>query len=168
MKGFRGDGPLHLAASKWPIEFVELLLKRKANGRSQLHKYKLILKVNAMNEVGQTPVYQASRAGNLEVVKFLVEKGKADIFINSKESASPLYVAAGLKVYIISYKIEYGHSAVVRYLVTECKADVEAKLHTGATPVVIASQKVINKFTLGIYVVGTLRYRPILGRRSWS
>lgn len=98
-----------------------------------------------MNEVGQTPVYQASRAGNLEVVKYLVEKGKADVFIKSKELATPLYVAAGLKYSIIANQVEYGHSAVVRYLVIECKADVETKLHTGATPVVIASQKVIHK-----------------------
>ena len=66
----------------------------------------------------------------MEVVRFLVEVGKADVDkATTDDGSTPLFAAA-----------QNGHTEVVRFLVEESKADVE-KVTTsdGSTPLIRAA-----------------------------
>jgi len=77
--------------------------------------------LNAQNSRGHTPLYCASRAGNLEIVKELVSNG-ADPDIPQRDQSTSLHVS--------SY---YGHPDVVRYLI-ERGAVTITKNNFGNTP----------------------------------
>jgi ankyrin repeat protein len=70
---------------------------------------------------------QAAASGKLEVVRYLVKEGGADVNLDDEDGYTPLYMAA-----------QYGHTAIVRYLVNHLGADVDKASHGGMTPLVIA------------------------------
>ena len=76
-----------------------------------------------------TPLLLAAMAGNIDVVKLLVEKGPAEIDIPTRAGATPLFMAA-----------QKGYLGIVKYLV-EQGANIEAETEAGATPLVVASEK---------------------------
>jgi len=80
--------------------------------------------VNANSIDGATPLHNAAKFGHLEVVKFLVEKGGADV-----ESKDSEYGQTP-----VSYAAEDGHLEVVKFLVKEAGADVESKDLIQKTP----------------------------------
>jgi len=71
----------------------------------------------------------ASREGNLDVIKFLVDKG-ADVNSKDKDGYAPLNRAALA-----------GHLDIVKYLVNKGGADVNAKDEDGNTPLYYAAGK---------------------------
>ena len=78
-----------------------------------------------MNDDGQTPLYIASSAGNVETVKFLVEHG-ADVTRECKGGGCALHIAA-----------MNGHLSVVQFLV-ERGVDINALTPCGQTPLDLA------------------------------
>jgi predicted nucleic-acid-binding protein len=66
-----GHTALHAAAVGEKIDFIEYLIAKGAN-------------VNAVDSDETTPIMLAAWKGNLEVVRFLVEKGKADVNLKNK------------------------------------------------------------------------------------
>jgi len=71
--------------------------------------------VEATNEYGWTALHYASSMGRLEVVKCLVEQGKANVEATEEYGGTSLHKAS-----------DYGHLEVVKYLVEQGKANVEA------------------------------------------
>ena len=72
--------------------------------------------------------FQAADKGFVEVVRFLVEEGKADVDKATTDvGATPLFIAA-----------QIGHTEVVRFLVEEGKADVDKVNKKNQTPINIA------------------------------
>ena len=95
--------------------------------------------VNAKDSYGQTPLFQASAYGRLDVVKLLLGKGAAVNFVShdsaegDEPGCTPLLLAA-----------ENGHVEIVKLLL-EKGADVNAKasyntIHQTATPLIGATQ----------------------------
>ena len=50
------------------------------------------ININAVDEIGMSPVHYASRKGYRDIVKLLIEKG-ADVNLISNESITPLHLA---------------------------------------------------------------------------
>ncbi len=65
--------------------------------------------------LGWTPLHGASKSGNLELVKFLIEEG-ADVNAPDEVGMTPLHLAA-----------KHGHSEVVKLLIQK-KADPHVRL----------------------------------------
>jgi len=88
------------------------------------------INVNVTNDSGETPLHIASKKGDLEIVKFLVEKG-ADV--NAKdhddEEATALHIASF-----------YGMADIVKFLVSK-GADVNATNSSGQTARMIANER---------------------------
>ena len=78
-----------------------------------------------------TALFQAAQQGFVEVVRFLVEEGKADVDkARTSDGSTPLFMAAFKE-----------HTEVVRFLVEEGKADVDkAQASSGVTPLFVAAQ----------------------------
>ena len=78
---------------------------------------------------GETALFQAAQQGFVEVVRFLVEEGKADVDkARTSDGATPLFMAA-----------QKGHTEVVRFLVEEGKADVDKVNDNNQTPINVAA-----------------------------
>ena len=78
---------------------------------------------------GETALFQAAWQGFVEVVRFLVEEGKADVHkAQASTGCTPLWQAA-----------QNGHTEVVRFLVEEGKADVDKVNKKNQTPINIAA-----------------------------
>ena len=81
--------------------------------------------------MGITALVQAADKGFVEVVRFLVEEGKADVDkAKTDDGATPLFIAA-----------QKGHTEVVRFLVEEGKADVDKVNKKNQTPINMAAFK---------------------------
>ena len=83
---------------------------------------------NIKNNKGDSLLHWASLNGHLDIVKCLVEEGKADPNIKNKNGKTPLYIASTIKV--------------VKYLVEEGKVD--PNINGGcneSTPLHLASEK---------------------------
>ena len=94
VKGSSGWTLLHFAAARGWTDIVELLIT----------KYNC--NVNSVNDYyNMTPVYEASIYGQLNVIKYLYNTGKCDLFIKTKWGETPLDIAR-----------QYGHHEVVEYL----------------------------------------------------
>ena len=89
-----GDTPLHLASSYGGLEGVKCLVENGAQ-------------VDAQNEYGRTPLQSAviSKRGKLEVVKFLIENGGAEIDVSDHRDKTAL-----------CYAKEYKKPEMVKYL----------------------------------------------------
>ena len=79
-----------------------------------LESVKLLKDIGEENDDGETPLHLCSRAGNLEVVKFLLEKG-VDIALRNNYGQTPLHLSS-----------ENGKLEVVKFLL-EKGADIESK-----------------------------------------
>eukprot|EP01104_Vermistella_antarctica_P011727 TRINITY_DN3310_c0_g1_i10.p1 TRINITY_DN3310_c0_g1~~TRINITY_DN3310_c0_g1_i10.p1 ORF type:complete len:711 (+),score=183.56 TRINITY_DN3310_c0_g1_i10:121-2253(+) len=92
--------PLHAACKQGNFDDVKKLVDQfvDAGDSSQ---------VNKLNDKGRTAVYVAARQGSSQIIKYLVEVGKADPNIAAPGGLIPLDVAATV-----------GHSLVVSYLAT--------------------------------------------------
>lgn len=110
----QGRTPLHYAArlvqNVDPIEgsdFISQLIKF-------LEEQKNTKAIDAIDNTGFTPLHYAIMSGNIEAVKLLVERGKANIDATAKgdNNLTPLLVAA-----------RYGHKTIVEYLISR-KVDV--------------------------------------------
>lgn len=92
------------------------------------------------NELGETPLFVACRAGNLAIVQYLHQVG-SDIHRASDEGFTPLHVAV--------YK---GHYVVVQYLTEVAKADIDfAEFNKGLTPLSVACAT--GRFEIAQYLV---------------
>ena len=111
-----------VAAQNGRIDDIERLLKRGFKVNSKLdHEGTNIKGLTALYYAvdkapslgGCTPLYFVFGLGYLEIVKCLVEKGKADVDKAENDGTTPLYTASGK-----------GELEVVKYLVEEGKAEV--------------------------------------------
>lgn len=94
--------------------------------------------INSRNSVGRFPLEMAAQTGQIEVVKFLLEKG-ADVNLN-RGGATALHMAA-----------IYGGKTEVITLLLEAGADINARTGNGDTPLnmaVIGKQKEIAELLL--------------------
>ncbi|AET72878.1 hypothetical protein PGAG_00424 [Phaeocystis globosa virus 12T] len=146
--------PLHIAASKLTdghYEIANLLIKNGAN-------------IDAIDNYGETPLFLAVKANNIEMVKLLIEKG-AETNIENKTQNSIMHYAAeipGDNVEVLKYLIrnssdtavnsindkeqtplhlsaELGNTNAAKLLV-ENGADRDAEDNAGETPAVAAEQ----------------------------
>lgn len=117
--------PLHIASMRGDIVLVKLLLEKGT-------------KVNAKNELGETPLHFACEMGRGEVVKYLVEHADADITIKDTCGRTPLHEAAlgpdGAPDDYVVYNLP-----VVKYLV-EKGSDIHAKDNEGHTALDLAKK----------------------------
>ncbi len=109
-----GGRPLHIAATK---EIAELLISKGAD-------------VNAKNENGQTPLFDAAVAGHKEIVELLIANG-ANVNAKNDYGTTPLHNS---KKEIVELLIAKG-------------ADVNAKCKGGAPPLHIATTRADNETT---------------------
>ena len=80
-------------------------------------------------DTGSTALVQAAQQGFVEVVRFLVEEGKADVDkARTSTGSTPLLMA-----------VQKGHTEVVRFLVEEGKADVDKVNKKNQTPISMAA-----------------------------
>ena len=93
MKGSSGWTLLHWAARRGWTDIVELLIT----------KYNC--NVNSVDDNNITPVHRASYFGHLNVIKYLYNTGKCDLFIKAKWGDTPLDIAR-----------DRGHHEIVEYL----------------------------------------------------
>ncbi len=104
------QSPLSLACKHSRNEFVIKLLEYEIkNDKNALHivcgngkvgMVKKILKhggnttlINDVDKHGDTPIFDACRSGNLELIKFLVTKGSNPLFVNEKTKETPIHIA---------------------------------------------------------------------------
>lgn len=129
LRDYKGRTPLHVAAANGDDEILQLLLQKRANpqaavasgGWTPLHsasagpgkhhakvvKTLLSHSVNATGQLknGKSPVHLACEAGNLDVVKLLLQEPIVDIMARDKEGDTPLISAA-----------KQGHANIVSHL----------------------------------------------------
>ena len=78
----------------------------------------------------QTPLHIATDKCNIDIVKYLVEQGHADVNDKGKYGRTPLHIAT-----------EKCNIDIIKYLVEQCHADVNAKDRNEQTPLHIATEK---------------------------
>jgi ankyrin repeat protein len=84
-------------------------------------------KINSQLRDGRTPIYVSTCNGNLEAVKYLVEKG-ADTEIKEYENGNTPLMAA----------ITLGYTDIIVYLISK-NANIHAKNNNGDTPILFAA-----------------------------
>ncbi|KAF0720286.1 Aste57867_430 [Aphanomyces stellatus] len=111
-RDFNGSTPLHRASSNGHLDIVKVFLDhmdinlRTKDGQTPLHKaaqhgkvnvVKYLLEknaqVNTVSHSGWGPLHSACWGGHIDVVRLLVEH--TDVDAQTKDGATPLYVAAG-------------------------------------------------------------------------
>lgn len=104
------------------------LFEASALGYTRILKYFLGLgaNINAISEIGGTPLYIAAQNSHLETVRFLLENG-ADVDMASMHGLTPLYIA-----------VQNKHIKVVEVLL-EQGADVNKAIPAGSTPLYLAA-----------------------------
>lgn len=83
---------------------------------------------NERNYAGIAPLAVAAERGNVEILRLMVEQGKADVNITSSYGITPLIAASAA-----------GKTDAVKYLLAH-GADATAKDNTGKTPILYAMQ----------------------------
>ncbi len=100
---------LHLAVMELPpFEVMELLVKAGS-------------KIDARNELGFTPLHEASAQGSWESVAYLLKNGADPIAVDD-DGNTPLHIAS-----------HHGHLRVVQLLVRGCQVDIYAINDVGKT-----------------------------------
>ena len=96
--GANSETVLHVAVSNQHTRIIQLLLDRKAN-------------VNVCTTTGSTPLYLASKIGNLEIVRMLVRAGANVKSGNLEEGVTPLHVACECEhVHVVDFLLRQGAS----------------------------------------------------------
>ena len=108
---------LHAAVRKGLPRAVEMLLIAGADA-------------NSKDELGWTPLWWAVEQGHNDMVKLLLETGKADIESEDKDGRTPLSWAAG-----------EGHEDMVKLLLETGKVNIESKDEYGRTPLLWAAER---------------------------
>lgn len=90
-EGYFGNRALHIAAGK-NLELVKFLLKRSADA-------------NSRNRRRETPLYQAIRQKQNDIVKLLINKGVA-LEVESDSSQRPIHVAACKGLVVTNHLLE--------------------------------------------------------------
>ena len=141
----------HLVAMLNPdIEFLQYLVSQGAD-------------LNALSEIGATPIHYAARNSTVEVLEYLISLG-GDVHAKNKKGATSLHYAAGgnFNVDVLQFLVSHGvdvnaseedgwtplHNAalgnsnieVFRYLVSQ-GADVNAKNKLDSTPLNLVRRK---------------------------
>jgi len=98
----------------------QTLLKATEEGRLYAVKDQVEVRtnVNRQGKEGRTPLYYALLKGQLEIVKWVVEEGKAD-----SDGWTPIYAAS-----------QKGNLEAVKCLVEEGNAEVDKATNDGSTP----------------------------------
>jgi ankyrin repeat protein len=109
----RGDTPLHNAARRGLLQFVQKLLELKAE-------------VNSRNEHRSTPLLLASQYGHTDVVRLLLDCS-ADVYAHDNDGDTSLHESAG-----------YGHLEITQMLLDR-GAEVNFQNKNGSTPLLRAS-----------------------------
>ncbi len=153
-----GVQPIHIAAEKRMKDVLLLLLTKLS-----------IKDVDCVTEMMETPLMMASKSGNLEIVKLLVEKGNANIYLRGKANSLPIHYAAkstsSRAVEIVQYllaKSKYeslnspsfnlktplylavssGNFETARFLLQQKGINIEAaSINKQATPLIAACKK---------------------------
>ncbi len=100
----KGNSLLMLASYNNQIELVEFLIKKGAE-------------VDKRNDRGQTPLAGVCFKGYFEMVKLLVEKGKANIYANNGMGTTP-----------VTFSALFGHKEITEYLTKDKKSTVYSML----------------------------------------
>ncbi|MDR3001909.1 MAG: ankyrin repeat domain-containing protein [Fibromonadaceae bacterium] len=161
-----GQTALHVAVSNESLEVVKFLVSKgsnvnmeEADGKTPLHLAatynnnvevaKILIsngaKVNATNKWGYTPLHNAATGESIELVRFLVLEGKADVEARDEQNGgTPLrtLVSNGKSIEII------------KFLVSEGKANVNAKDNGGTAPLQAAIMNGNIEFTKILITAG--------------
>jgi ankyrin repeat protein len=84
--------------------------------------------LGTLNNDGETPLHEAAKYGQLDVLRFLVEH-KADVNARQYDGATPLHFAAG-----------FGELETVKFLLDN-GAEVDVKEVSGMTPIMAAQTR---------------------------
>ena len=103
------------------------LIIKFLNFQKHNKNFKEIDRVNYKDDWNWTPLHWASKTGNLEVLKLLIEN-KAKLEAKDFDSYTPLHLAA-----------QHGHPEIAKVLI-EKGADLNAKVESGNTPLHLAAQ----------------------------
>jgi len=98
-----------------------------------------------------TPLHAASSRGNFEVVKGLVEVGKAEVDKTTNDGGTTSNYTSLL------FACQGGHLEVAKCLVEGGKADVDKAAHDGSTSLFVASCQ--GELEVVKYLVGNARRR---------
>ena len=144
--------PIHVVARNGKLSSLKMLLDKYPR------------QVNVKDEYGRIPLYWAARAGHMDIVKLLIEKGsnvnaKADegwtplhtTAYNGKDEAAEYLIQKGAVIDIrnedgetpLYWAAKRGHFHLVKLFVDN-GADVEARAKNGKTPISVASNTRIS------------------------
>lgn len=80
-KDERGCSPLMVAVENRKVEVVRCLIENGAD-------------INCRNKYGWTPLHKAANLGSFESVRLLIDTGKLEVDLRTKQGATPVYEAA--------------------------------------------------------------------------
>ncbi|XP_041347059.1 LOW QUALITY PROTEIN: putative ankyrin repeat protein RF_0381 [Gigantopelta aegis] len=173
--GDENDGLLHLACIRSHKDVVERLLK-------------LGCAVDALGQLGRTPLMYASRGGDHEVADILLKAG-ADINIMDEEGACALHLAARgghlhvMKIFLengvninekgehgrtpLLYACRYGYPEFVKFCLenggdTSLKCDTDSCLHLACKSGNLKTVKILLDKDMDINEPGQFRRTPIM------
>ena len=104
----------------------------KAYEREDLKEVKSLLSsenINTQNKDSETPLYIASKYGDLNTVKVLMSREECNFTITDRQDNTPLHIAC-----------LHGHHSVIEFLVADQRCWVNAMNGEGKTPLHMASE----------------------------
>lgn len=147
-RGLEGKNPLHIACETGNTKLAEYLLSLGADPNREEEYMNVPLtiavtcykgdpemvrlliqyraKVNTKSMFGLVPLIIAAENGHLDLVRLLIDMGKADVNSDDNAGNTALHLAA-----------QEGHEDIVRFLI-ERGADVNRKNESGQTPLEVA------------------------------
>jgi len=161
-----GRSALSWAAENGFDEVVAILIKGRGSkkvNRTVPRLFRQLLNlaavVDSVDKFGRTPLSYAAWNGHAEVVRLLLQKGKAHVNKKDDLDATPLYYAicwdhqdvidllegdtensAAIKAKVLLSAAEKGHKSVVERLIASDLVDINAKNQFRHTPLSLAAQ----------------------------